>query len=164
MTETTSQMVDRGGLIELDVGDDVRSSSRFNEDIAPTQASERTWSKWNIAALWVACRSACHLHPRRGINRLLRAERGGGVVCHFVGQRDRADSSYLKRLSRYEVWYSFSGGFTLFVRYFRFQRTLSGARPGRLRLVWYSNHVWRFGHSSVALRVDSRLGCDGRCW
>lgn len=53
MTETTSQMVDRGGLIELDVGDDVRSSSRFNEDIAPTQASERTWSKWNIAALWV---------------------------------------------------------------------------------------------------------------
>ncbi|SDO30661.1 NCS1 family nucleobase:cation symporter-1 [Vreelandella arcis] len=53
MTKTTSQMVDRAGLIELDVGDDVRTSSRFNEDIAPTQASERTWSKWNVAALWV---------------------------------------------------------------------------------------------------------------
>lgn len=53
MTEKTSQMVDRGGLIELDVGSDVHSSSRFNKDIAPTKASERTWSKWNIAALWV---------------------------------------------------------------------------------------------------------------
>ncbi|MFG6665773.1 NCS1 family nucleobase:cation symporter-1 [Halomonas sp. HNIBRBA4712] len=53
MTVTISRMVDREGLIELEVNDDVRQSSRFNEDIAPTQASERTWSKWNIAALWV---------------------------------------------------------------------------------------------------------------
>lgn len=53
MTDATSQMVDREGLIELDVGHDVRDSPRFNEDIAPTQVSERTWSKWNIAALWV---------------------------------------------------------------------------------------------------------------
>ncbi|PCF96035.1 NCS1 family nucleobase:cation symporter-1 [Vreelandella nigrificans] len=53
MTGSTSQMVDKEGLIELDVKEDVRGSSRFNEDIAPTQASERTWSKWNIAALWV---------------------------------------------------------------------------------------------------------------
>ncbi|MFI0473791.1 NCS1 family nucleobase:cation symporter-1 [Halomonas sp. HMF6819] len=53
MTVTTSRMVDREGLIELEVNDDVRQSPRFNEDIAPTQASERTWSKWNIAALWV---------------------------------------------------------------------------------------------------------------
>ncbi|WP_252106088.1 MULTISPECIES: NCS1 family nucleobase:cation symporter-1 [unclassified Halomonas] len=53
MTVTTSRMVDREGLIELEVNDDVRQSPRFNEDIAPTKASERTWSKWNIAALWV---------------------------------------------------------------------------------------------------------------
>lgn len=53
MTGTRTRMIDREGLIELQVGDDVRHSPRFNEDIAPTQASERTWSKWNIAALWV---------------------------------------------------------------------------------------------------------------
>ena len=53
MTGSTSRMVDREGLIELDVGKDVGDSPRFNKDIAPTQASERTWSKWNIAALWV---------------------------------------------------------------------------------------------------------------
>ena len=59
MTGSRTQMVDREGLIELNVGEDVRNSPRFNKDIAPTQASERTWSKWNIAALWVGCRSAC---------------------------------------------------------------------------------------------------------
>lgn len=53
MTGATSRMVDREGLVELEVNDDVRDSARFNEDIAPTRASERTWGKWNIAALWV---------------------------------------------------------------------------------------------------------------
>ncbi|WP_447527643.1 NCS1 family nucleobase:cation symporter-1 [Vreelandella sp. TE19] len=53
MTVSASRMVDREGLIELEVNNDVRDSPRFNEDIAPTTAAERTWSKWNIAALWV---------------------------------------------------------------------------------------------------------------
>ncbi|GGY00968.1 transporter [Litchfieldella qijiaojingensis] len=53
MTVKSSRMLDRQGLIELDEGDDVRDSPRFNTDIAPTKASERTWSRWNIAALWV---------------------------------------------------------------------------------------------------------------
>ncbi|MCE8035273.1 MAG: NCS1 family nucleobase:cation symporter-1 [Halomonas sp.] len=52
MTQS-SRMLDRKGLIELEVGDDLRNSPRFNDDIAPTKASERTWSRWNIAALWV---------------------------------------------------------------------------------------------------------------
>ena len=38
MTGSRTQMVDREGLIELRVEDDVRASPRFNEDIAPTQA------------------------------------------------------------------------------------------------------------------------------
>ncbi len=38
---------------ELEVGDDLKSSKNFNEDLAPTKVSERTWSKFNIAALWV---------------------------------------------------------------------------------------------------------------
>ncbi|PAU74483.1 NCS1 family nucleobase:cation symporter-1 [Halomonas salipaludis] len=53
MTVKASRMVDRQGLIELEEGDDVRDSPRFNADIAPTKAHERTWSKWNVAALWV---------------------------------------------------------------------------------------------------------------
>ncbi|WP_148254489.1 NCS1 family nucleobase:cation symporter-1 [Aidingimonas lacisalsi] len=48
-----SRMVDRQGLVELEEGDDIRDSPRFNADIAPTKAHERTWSKWNVAALWV---------------------------------------------------------------------------------------------------------------
>ncbi|MBD3896838.1 NCS1 family nucleobase:cation symporter-1 [Halomonas sp. ML-15] len=53
MTVEASRMVDREGLIELDEGSDVRDSPRYNADIAPTKAHERTWSKWNVAALWV---------------------------------------------------------------------------------------------------------------
>ena len=42
-----------GEHIELDVGSDIASSPRFNDDIAPTRAEQRTWTKWNVASLWV---------------------------------------------------------------------------------------------------------------
>jgi len=42
-----------GEHVELDVGDDIAQSPRYNEDIAPTRASQRTWSRWNVASLWV---------------------------------------------------------------------------------------------------------------
>ncbi|MBZ5699427.1 MAG: NCS1 family nucleobase:cation symporter-1 [Acidobacteriia bacterium] len=32
----------------------IRSSSLYNEDLAPTPASRRTWSTYNYAALWIA--------------------------------------------------------------------------------------------------------------
>ncbi|SDM26453.1 nucleobase:cation symporter-1, NCS1 family [Modicisalibacter muralis] len=53
MTVETSHARRRDELVELDVGHDVRNSSRFNEDIAPTRLEQRTWSRWNVAALWV---------------------------------------------------------------------------------------------------------------
>jgi len=37
MTGSRTQMVDREGLIELNVGEDVRNSPRFNKDIAPIE-------------------------------------------------------------------------------------------------------------------------------
>ena len=42
-----------GEHIELDVGDDIAHSPRYNDDIAPTRAAQRTWSRWNVASLWV---------------------------------------------------------------------------------------------------------------
>ena len=42
-----------GEHVELDVGDDIASSPRYNDDIAPTRAAQRTWSRWNVASLWV---------------------------------------------------------------------------------------------------------------
>jgi len=33
--------------------DDVSSSPLWNKDLAPTTIKERTWSTWNIAALWI---------------------------------------------------------------------------------------------------------------
>ncbi len=48
-----SQLRTVGEHIELDIGDDIANSPRYNEDIAPTRAAQRTWTKWNIASLWV---------------------------------------------------------------------------------------------------------------
>ena len=42
-----------GEHIELDLGEDLASSPRYNDDIAPTKAAQRTWSRWNVASLWV---------------------------------------------------------------------------------------------------------------
>src|SRR5688572_12899824 len=49
----TSRAVRVGEFYELEVGADVAGSARFNEDIAPTKISQRTWNEWHIAALWV---------------------------------------------------------------------------------------------------------------
>jgi NCS1 family nucleobase:cation symporter-1 len=53
MTESVSTLRTVGEHVELDVGDDIANSPRYNEDIAPTRAEQRTWSRWNVASLWV---------------------------------------------------------------------------------------------------------------
>jgi NCS1 family nucleobase:cation symporter-1 len=53
MTESVSTLRTVGEHIELDVGDDLRNSPRYNDDIAPTRAEQRTWTRWNVASLWV---------------------------------------------------------------------------------------------------------------
>ncbi|MGI9202035.1 MAG: NCS1 family nucleobase:cation symporter-1 [Woeseiaceae bacterium] len=53
MSTAVSQLREVGEHVELDVGDDLANSPRYNDDIAPTKASQRTWTKWNVASLWV---------------------------------------------------------------------------------------------------------------
>jgi NCS1 family nucleobase:cation symporter-1 len=53
MSSATSQLRTVGEHVELDVGDDIANSPRYNADIAPTRAAQRTWTKWNVASLWV---------------------------------------------------------------------------------------------------------------
>jgi NCS1 family nucleobase:cation symporter-1 len=50
---SSSKIVEVGEFIELNAGADVTSSLRYNEDIAPTSVSQRTWKTGHIAALWV---------------------------------------------------------------------------------------------------------------
>jgi NCS1 family nucleobase:cation symporter-1 len=52
-TVPQSEAVAVGEFFQLDAKDDVLSSSRYNEDIAPTRVNQRTWTRWNVAALWV---------------------------------------------------------------------------------------------------------------
>ena len=37
----------------VELKEDVSKSSLYSEDLAPIPASQRTWSKWNLAAIWV---------------------------------------------------------------------------------------------------------------
>jgi nucleobase:cation symporter-1, NCS1 family len=48
-----SRAVKVGEFYELEVGQDLLASPRFNADIAPTRVAQRTWNTWHIAALWV---------------------------------------------------------------------------------------------------------------
>lgn len=50
---TKSSTVEVGEFVELNAGEDVTSSLRYNEDIAPTRVSQRTWKTGHVAALWV---------------------------------------------------------------------------------------------------------------
>ena len=50
---TNSTTVEVGEYIELNAQQDVTSSSRYNQDIAPTRVDQRTWKTGHIAALWI---------------------------------------------------------------------------------------------------------------
>jgi NCS1 family nucleobase:cation symporter-1 len=53
MAEPRSRAVRVGEFYELEVGADLASSPRYNEDIAPTKVAQRTWNTGHIAALWI---------------------------------------------------------------------------------------------------------------
>src|SRR5215204_4042070 len=48
---TTDSPVTQHDFVELQT--DVSASPPWNRDLAPTTIKERTWSTWNIAALWI---------------------------------------------------------------------------------------------------------------
>lgn len=53
MPDALSRVHAIGEFFELEAGQDLIDSSRYNEDIAPTKVKERTWNRWNVASLWV---------------------------------------------------------------------------------------------------------------
>ena len=53
MQESVSTVHAVGEFIELEAGQDLLDSARYNDDIAPTKIHERTWNRWNVASLWV---------------------------------------------------------------------------------------------------------------
>ncbi len=49
----TSSLRTVGEHVELELGQDLAASPRYNDDIAPTKAAQRTWTRWHVASLWV---------------------------------------------------------------------------------------------------------------
>ncbi|WP_165314111.1 NCS1 family nucleobase:cation symporter-1 [Vibrio ziniensis] len=68
-----TEMKQVGEFYELEVGEDLISSKNFNSDLAPTKIKERTWSKFNIAALWV------------GISICVPTYTLGGILTNYFG-------------------------------------------------------------------------------
>ena len=66
-TPSISTLRTVGEHVELDVGDDIANSPRYNEDIAPTKASQRTWSRWNVASLWVGMAICVPIYTLGGV-------------------------------------------------------------------------------------------------
>jgi nucleobase:cation symporter-1, NCS1 family len=62
-TEQTMELVTFRGESKFSqavLSDDLLHSSLYSKDLAPTPSSERTWTAWNYAALWI---SMCHCLP-----------------------------------------------------------------------------------------------------
>src|SRR5438874_3909286 len=53
MTTQAIQSLEHRRRDFVELTDDVSSSPLWNKDLAPTTIRERTWSTWNIAALWI---------------------------------------------------------------------------------------------------------------
>jgi NCS1 family nucleobase:cation symporter-1 len=48
-----SKIITQGEFVELEVSEDLRQSPVYNDDLAPTKISQRTWNKWHIMSLCV---------------------------------------------------------------------------------------------------------------
>ena len=52
-TETRNDNANEGRRDFVELDEDVSGSPLWNRDLAPTTIRERTWTTWNIAALWI---------------------------------------------------------------------------------------------------------------
>src|SRR5438067_12954760 len=51
--EMTTQTISNDSRDFVELQEDVSASPLWNKDLAPTRLEQRTWSTWNIAALWI---------------------------------------------------------------------------------------------------------------
>ena len=99
---TASSIETVGEFVELKAGDDVISSSRYNEDIAPTRVDQRTWKTRHIASLWVGMAICVPTYTLGGVlTAYFWTFRRRSTVGNFSGECDRVDSPGVKCLSGY---------------------------------------------------------------
>ena len=152
-----------GEHVELDLGEDLADSPRYNDDIAPTRAAQRTWSRWNVASLWVGM-AICvpDLHARRRADGLLRAVGERSAVDDPDRQRRRADSADAECVSGHALRHPLPRRAARVVRHHRLERTVADPRARRLRLVRRADAVRRHRDSPAAVGDVRQLGGAGR--
>ncbi len=159
---SVSKLVTVGEHIELEVGDDIASSPRYNEDIAPTKASQRTWTRWNVASLWVGMAICVPTYTL------------GGVLTAYFGL-SVAEALWTILIANIVVLIPLTLNAYPGTRYgipcpvvMRASFGIIGSnvpvadsRGRRLRLVWRADAVRRHRYSPDALGAVRRLG---RAW
>jgi hypothetical protein len=156
--ETVSTLRTVGEHVELDLGTDLINSPRYNDDIAPTRASQRTWSRWNVASLWVGMAICVPTYTLGGV---LTAYFGLSVsealwtilIANVIVLIPLTLNAYpgTQCLPGHALWHSLPRRVARILRHHWFKRSVADTRTGRLRLVRRANAVWRHCDSPVAV-------------
>ncbi|MEI8635148.1 cytosine permease [Vibrio sp. PP-XX7] len=153
-----------GDFYELDVTQDLADSQYFNEDLAPTKVAERTWNKFNIAALWVGMAVCVPTYTLGGV---LTAYFGLSVpealVTILLANIVVLVPLTLNAFRGDKVWDPLPYIASFFIWYFWFKYTLSYPGSGSLWLVRYPDHVRWPRDPSALLRDQQSLGKSGHC-
>ena len=129
----------------------IRSSSLYNEDLAPIPASRRSWGTYNYAALWIAMSVNIPTYMLASGDDRGRNELEAGHLHRVFGKRPGARADASQRACGRKVRNSLPGICARVV--WSAGRECSGrsARAGGLRMVRHQCLDWRRSHQ-----------CDGR--
>ena len=141
---TTESPVTQRDFEELQT--DVSHSPLWNRDLAPTTIKERTWSTWNIAALWIGMSVVITTYTLAGGFIEAGMNWWQAMITILLGQHDRAHSDDSQRTCRNEVWRFVSRSESCRIWNEGRKRAGDAASDCRLRLVWNSDVDRRHGH------------------
>ncbi len=97
--------------------EDITRSPLYSEDLAPIPPDKRTWSKWNLAALWVGMAVCIPTYILASY--MMRAGLSWQAALTIIGLGESGDhhSDGAEWPCRCEVWYSISGAGARGIRY-----------------------------------------------
>ena len=141
--------------------EDLSASPLWNHDLAPTPIERRTWSTYNIAALWIGMSVVITTYTLASGLMSQGMNWWQAMVTILLGQRDRAHSDGAQRARRHAIRHFVSGTLSRAVRRERRERCGDAARDRRVRLVRHPDVDRRAGARYPARRGVERLVATG---
>ena len=154
LAENPSQDGIHSGILDAET---IRSSSLYNEDLAPIPASRRSWGTYNYAALWIAMSVNIPTYM------LASGMIAGGmnwkqaIFTVFLGNVLVLVPMLLNAHAGREIRNSLPGFCARLVWRAGRECSRGAARAGGVRLVRHSNLDWRRSHQRHGGRAGSRM-------